>query len=79
MLKTAPRFVFCARLEIILRRTLRFGAGVCVQKKSKSDKTEVDISALELSPIAHPLAQKKLLKKLHKTLRKGVWECSLRG
>lgn len=26
----------------------------------------------ELSPIAHPLAQKKLLKKLHKTIKKGV-------
>ncbi|KAH7105685.1 L30e-like protein [Auriculariales sp. MPI-PUGE-AT-0066] len=41
------------------------------KKKSKGDKPEVDISSLELSPIAHPLAQKKLLKKLHKTLRKA--------
>ena len=26
----------------------------------------------DLSPIAHPLAQKKLLKKLHKTIKKGA-------
>lgn len=26
----------------------------------------------ELSPIAHPLAQKKLVKKLHKTIKKGL-------
>lgn len=25
----------------------------------------------ELSPIAHPLAEKKLTKKLHKTIKKG--------
>lgn len=41
------------------------------KKKSKKDKEEVDLSTLELSPIAHPLAQKKLLKKLLKTLRKA--------
>lgn len=26
----------------------------------------------DLSPLAHPLAQKKLLKKLHKTIKKGM-------
>ena len=26
----------------------------------------------DLSPIAHPLAQKKLLKKLHKTIKRGA-------
>lgn len=26
----------------------------------------------DLSPLAHPLAQRKLLKKLHKTIKKGT-------
>lgn len=30
------------------------------------------INVEDLSPIAHPLAQKKLLKKLHKTIKKGA-------
>ncbi|KZW04018.1 L30e-like protein [Exidia glandulosa HHB12029] len=41
------------------------------KKKSKKEKEDIDIGSLELSPIAHPLAQKKLWKKLHKTLRKA--------
>ncbi|EJD53787.1 L30e-like protein [Auricularia subglabra TFB-10046 SS5] len=41
------------------------------KKKSKKDKEDVDIGSLDLSPIAHPLAQKKLFKKLHKTLRRA--------
>ncbi|KAM6495879.1 RNA-binding protein [Amanita muscaria] len=42
-------------------------------KKSKKEKAheETSIPIGELSPIAHPLAQKKLLKKLHKTIKKA--------
>ncbi|EMD40706.1 hypothetical protein CERSUDRAFT_43870 [Gelatoporia subvermispora B] len=42
-----------------------------VQKKSSKDKEEVLVPLAELSPIAHPLAQKKLVKKLHKTIKKA--------
>lgn len=42
-----------------------------MEKKVKKDKEEILIPLEDLSPIAHPLAQKKLLKKLHKTIRKG--------
>lgn len=46
-------------------------------KKSKKDKDEIVIPLEDLSPLAHPLAQKKLLKKLHKTIKKGnVWPVS---
>lgn len=41
-------------------------------KKSKKEKDEVVINLEDLSPIAKPLAQKKLLKKLHKTIKKGT-------
>lgn len=43
-------------------------------KKSKKDKEkeEVVIPVEDLSPLAHPLANKKLLKKLHKTIKKGM-------
>lgn len=40
------------------------------RKKSKKDK-EIVIPLEDLSPIAQPLAQKKLVKKLHKTIKKG--------
>ena len=42
-------------------------------KKSKKDKEreEVVVPVEALSPIAHPLAQKKLVKKLHKTIKKA--------
>ncbi|EIM88440.1 putative RNA-binding protein L7Ae [Stereum hirsutum FP-91666 SS1] len=40
-------------------------------KSSKKEKEEVVINVEDLSPIAHPLAQKKLLKKLHKTIKKA--------
>lgn len=45
-------------------------------KKSKKDKSKDSIRTPveDLSPIAHPLAQKKLLKKLHKTIKKGAWD-----
>ncbi|KAF8592345.1 L30e-like protein, partial [Ramaria rubella] len=41
------------------------------EKKEKKGKDELFIPLEELSPIAHPLAQKKLLKKLHKTIKKA--------
>lgn len=41
-------------------------------KKEKEEKEEVVVNLEDLSPIAHPLAQKKLLKKLHKTIKKGA-------
>ncbi|PPQ94017.1 hypothetical protein CVT25_009865, partial [Psilocybe cyanescens] len=40
-------------------------------KKAKKDKEEIIVSTEDLSPIAHPLAQKKLVKKLHKTIKKA--------
>ncbi|KAF9568895.1 RNA-binding protein [Agrocybe pediades] len=40
-------------------------------KKAKKEKEEVTINVEDLSPIAHPLAQKKLVKKLHKTIKKA--------
>jgi len=45
-------------------------------KKSKKDRSKDDIRTPveDLSPIANPLAQKKLLKKLHKTIKKGAWD-----
>ena len=43
-----------------------------VTKKIKKEKEEIVIPLEDLSPIAHPLAQKKLLKKLHKTIKKGA-------
>ncbi|TFY56263.1 hypothetical protein EVJ58_g7748 [Rhodofomes roseus] len=44
---------------------------VKVEKKVKKEKDEIVIPLEDLSPIAHPLAQKKLLKKLHKTIKKA--------
>ncbi|TEB35839.1 L30e-like protein [Coprinellus micaceus] len=40
-------------------------------KKSKKEKDEVTVAPEDISPIAHPLAQKKLVKKLHKTIKKA--------
>ena len=42
-----------------------------VDKKVKKEKEEIIIPLEDLSPIAQPLAQKKMLKKLHKTIKKG--------
>ncbi len=42
-----------------------------VEKKVKKEKEEIVIPLEDLSPIAQPLAQKKMLKKLHKTIKKG--------
>ena len=42
-------------------------------RKEKKEKEEIVIPLEDLSPIAHPLAQKKLLKKLHKTIKKGAY------
>jgi H/ACA ribonucleoprotein complex subunit 2 len=41
--------------------------------KDKKSKDEPTVSLEDLSPIAQPLAQKKLLKKIHKTIKKGAW------
>lgn len=43
------------------------------KKESKKSKTEDEEVPLEsLSPIAHPLAGKKLAKKVHKCVKKGL-------
>jgi H/ACA ribonucleoprotein complex subunit 2 len=42
------------------------------QKKVKKEKEEIVISLEDLSPIAHPLAERKLTKKIHKTIRRGM-------
>lgn len=41
-------------------------------KKEKKEKEEVVIPVEDLSPVAHPFAEKKLVKKLHKTIKKGM-------
>ena len=43
------------------------------EKKIKKEKEEIVVPLEDLSPIAQPLAQKKILKKLHKTIKKGVF------
>ncbi|KAG9104473.1 hypothetical protein FRC06_002129 [Ceratobasidium sp. 370] len=40
-------------------------------KKEKDEKEAIIVPIEELSPIAHPLANKKLVKKLHKTVKKA--------
>lgn len=42
------------------------------KKEKEKEKDEIIIPLEDLSPIAKPLAQKKLVKKLHKTIKKGV-------
>ncbi|KAK7695804.1 hypothetical protein QCA50_000442 [Cerrena zonata] len=42
-----------------------------VTKPEKKAREEIVIPLEDLSPIAHPLAQKKLVKKLHKTIKKA--------
>jgi len=42
------------------------------KKEKKEKQGEVVVPVEELSPIAHPLAQRKLLKKLNKTIKKGM-------
>ena len=37
----------------------------------KKDKEEAVVDLENLAPIAQPLAQKKLLKKIHKVIKKG--------
>ena len=43
----------------------------CRHKKAKKEKEEIIIPPEDLSPLAQPIAQKKLAKKLHKTIKKG--------
>lgn len=40
-------------------------------KKSKKEKEAITVPLEDLSPLAQPLAEKKLGKKLHKTIKKG--------
>ncbi|CAE6523158.1 unnamed protein product [Rhizoctonia solani] len=40
-------------------------------KKERDEKESIVVPIEELSPIAHPLAGKKLVKKLHKTVKKA--------
>lgn len=40
-------------------------------KPPKKEEREIVIPVEDLSPIAQPLAQKKLLKKLQKTIKRG--------
>ena len=42
------------------------------KREKKEKKDEVVVPVEDLSPIAHPLAQRKLLKKLNKTVKKGM-------
>jgi H/ACA ribonucleoprotein complex subunit 2 len=49
------------------------------KKKIKKEKDAIVINIEELSPIAHPLAEKKLTKKLHKTIKKGLSSCASLG
>lgn len=46
-------------------------------KKAKKEKEETVILVEDLSPLAHPLAQKKLVKKLHKIIKKGMDHISI--
>ena len=41
-------------------------------KKKREKQGEIVIPVEELSPIAHPLAQSKLLRKLNKAVKKGT-------
>lgn len=50
----------------------RVTSGSQVEKKVKKEKEEIIIPLEDLLPIAQPLAQKKMLKKLHKTIKKGA-------
>ena len=40
-------------------------------KKAKKDKKELTASPEDLSPLAHPLAEGKLLKRLYKIVKRG--------
>jgi H/ACA ribonucleoprotein complex subunit 2 len=42
-----------------------------VKSPKKEERDEIVIPLEDLSPIAHPLAQKKLMKKLQKTIKRG--------
>lgn len=41
--------------------------------KMKKAKEEPVVGLEDLSPIAQPLAQKKLTRKLHKTIKRGMY------
>lgn len=50
---------------------VEMGDAAAAKKKIKKDKEEIVIAIEDLSPIAHPLAEKKLVKKIHKTIRRA--------
>lgn len=77
-------FDFCASscLTLLLLH-LKISKSICIMAKDKKEKktkksTSMDVDASEeqeikfLSPIAHPLAEKKLTKKVYKTIKKGI-------
>ncbi|CAE6392229.1 unnamed protein product [Rhizoctonia solani] len=74
--KEKPTVVDAVDEEGDVSMTVQEAAGVEVvkEKKSKKEKDEKELIVVpveELSPIAHPLAGKKLVKKLHKTVKKA--------
>jgi hypothetical protein len=44
-----------------------------LQQVKKAKKEEIVIPVEDLSPLAHPLAHRKLVKKLHKTIKRGAF------
>jgi H/ACA ribonucleoprotein complex subunit 2 len=63
----SERVRICATFSSVLTDCFRQSS-----KKVKKEKEEVEVNVADLSPLAHPLAQKKLVKKLHKTIKKGA-------
>ena len=76
-----PRWVFLVLPRIGFSRSDSCTPTLQVTKKPKKEKKEeqgeIVVPVEELSPIAHPLAQKRLLKKLNKAVKKGVFRCHL--
>jgi len=50
---------------------IEMGDVVTEKSPKKAKKAEIEIHLEDLSPLAHPLAQKKLVKKLHKIIKKA--------
>jgi hypothetical protein len=61
------------KVSICFRSRFPLNGSLLQSRKSKKVKEEIIIPLEDLSPIAHPLAQKKLAKKLHKTIKRGLW------
>lgn len=75
MLST-PRWIFLVPFGLDCDRSDSCTPTPQVTKKSKRAKKEeqgeIVVPVEELSPIAHPLAQRKLLRKLNKAVKKGA-------